>query len=94
MLNPDYKSVYANPNDNLEFLTQIDDDRFESQTIERKQVENSNGGKEISKSRFSAVREHIEKTMCGFANANGGLLVLGITKTGDFAGIDHLSGKQ
>ena len=94
MLIPDYKSVYANPNDNLEFLTQTDDDRFESQTIERKQVGISNGGKEISKSRISAAREHIEKTMCGFANANGGLLVLGITTTGDFAGIEHLSEKQ
>lgn len=51
-------------------------------------------GKYLSKSDHSSVRRHIEETMCGFANANGGLLVVGISKYGDILGIDHLTEKQ
>ena len=94
MKKPDFSSVYHNPTNYRDFITHARDDDFEGQHFDRKQIGNTAETYRVSKSVLSSTKEHIEKTMSGFANATGGLLVVGISKTGEIKGIDHLSDSQ
>lgn len=94
MAKPNFKSVYENPCAHWDFITQPYDSDFEGQTFDRKQIGNTENSGTLGRSALSATQKHIEKTISGFANATGGLLVLGISKTGDVLGIDQLNEEQ
>jgi predicted HTH transcriptional regulator len=87
MQNP--KTVFNTPEDYLDFLTAPSDDDFESQYFDRKEA--SRAGQDIKN-----FKKQIVETISAFANENkdGGLLVLGISKSGELKGIEHLSEKQ
>ncbi len=94
MSKPDFKSVFSNPSDHIDFLCQKTDSDFEGQHFDRKQAGRPDGNGALSKSQLGSIRELVESTMSGFANADGGVLILGIEKSGIVFGVDHLNEGQ
>src|SRR6266571_8724257 len=96
MQRPSPRQVFDSPKDAWAFLTQPSDDDFEGQHFERKVVGRPSIGEAISKTALEGIRELVIKTVSAFANSNveGGLLVLGISTTGDVIGVDHLGEDQ
>ena len=91
---PHFKSVYQDPNRYRDFICQHLDADFEGQHFDRKQIGQSTTNGNVSKSSLSSINEHIERTISAFANATGGLLIVGVASNGDLLGIDHLSENQ
>src|SRR5712664_405736 len=96
MQRPSPRRVFDNPQEAWAYLTQQSDDGFEGQHFDRKEVGRSETGTVISKSTLDGTREHVVKTVSAFANTNaeGGLLVLGISSSGDVFGVDHHTEEQ
>ncbi|MCY4532211.1 MAG: putative DNA binding domain-containing protein [Gammaproteobacteria bacterium] len=94
MSTPDYRNVYADPASHVDFITVDEDIGFEGQHFDRKQASRTNTNGAVTRNEYEKIKELIESTMSAFANADGGLLVLGVTKTGDIAGLDHLNENQ
>jgi predicted HTH transcriptional regulator len=88
--------IFNNPHHYVDFLTAQSDDDFKGQYLERKEAgklkKNGNG----NSSTLNRLKEQIIETISAFANENkeGGLLVLGISKSGELTGIEHLQEKQ
>lgn len=91
---PDYRAVYRDPDSYLDFIEGRHDNDFEGQHYERKQVGRNDGATRVSKSQFNDFVSKVAKTMSGFANASGGLLIVGVSSNGEVLGIDHLSDSQ
>ena len=72
-----------------------DDADVEDQLFDRKEVPRAINGA-VPQSALRDFREQIRETVSAFANTNsaGGLLILGISKTGELCGVDHLSDAQ
>ncbi len=96
MSRPSPRRVFDDPQFAWAFLTQPTDDDFEGQHFDRKEAGRPVGSAAISKSALDGIKELVIKTVSAFANSNveGGLLVLGISSTGEVAGIDHLGEDQ
>ena len=94
MHTPDYKSVFLDPASHVDFIRVPEDDTFEGQNFDRKQASRTGAGGALPKSEFQRLKEMVEATMSAFANASGGLLVLGVTKAGEISGLDHLTENQ
>ncbi len=77
-------------------MTHPKDDEFEGQHFDRKEAGRLVGSAPVSRSALDGVKELVVKTVSAFANSNveGGLLVLGISSTGEVVGIDHLGEDQ
>jgi predicted HTH transcriptional regulator len=90
------RQVFDDPHSAWAFLTQPNDDDFEGQHFDRKEAGRSVGGAGITKSALEGVKELVIKTVSAFANSNveGGLLILGISSSGEVVGIDHLNEDQ
>jgi predicted HTH transcriptional regulator len=85
--------IFENPSDFMSFLTSGSDNDFESQFFDRKEVGRTNDGL-MSQNTIDNVTSQIKECVSAFANAEGGLLVLGISKVGSIKGIGHLSENQ
>ena len=94
MPTPSYKSVFADPGSHVDFFTVAEDNEFEGQHFDRKQASRADINGALSKNEFEKLKELIESTISAFANADGGVLVLGVTKCGDVAGLGHLKESQ
>jgi predicted HTH transcriptional regulator len=96
MSRPRPRRVFDVPQSAWAFLTQPTDDNFEGQHFDRKEAGRPQGGAPVSKNALDKVRELVIKTVSAFANTNfeGGLLVLGISSSGEVIGIDHLNEDQ
>ena len=96
MSRPNPRSVFDDPSRYWTYLTQPTDDRFEGQHFDRKEAGRPQPGRTLSSSALSSVKDLVVKTISAFANSNaeGGLLVLGITSRGEVSGIDHLTEDQ
>lgn len=83
MIRPKPKEVYDNPNSYLDFLQLASDDEFECQFFDRKELPSDPRDEDNFKKK-------IVKCVSAFANSNteGGLLVLGVSSTGEFKGIN------
>jgi len=90
---PKPREVFDVPEQFWHFLTAPSDPEFEDQFFDRKEA-GFNGT--ISKSQLSELLEQIKGCVSAFSNANrdGGLLVIGISSTGEFKSIDHLTDEQ
>jgi predicted HTH transcriptional regulator len=88
--------VFDDPPSAWSFLTQPNDDEFEGQHFDRKEAGRPVSNGPITRSALDGVKELVIKTVSAFANSNveGGLLVLGISSTGEVVGIDHLGEEQ
>ena len=77
--------IIANPSNYINFITSKN---FEGQWFERKEV--------VQEVSLKNLKESILKTASGFANSNreGGIIVLGVTDSGDISGIQENSGTE
>jgi predicted HTH transcriptional regulator len=93
---PSPRDVFDNPEEYWDFITLSSDDDFEGKQFDRKEVGLVGDNGRISSSQLSSVKDQIQKCISGFANANrtGGLLIVGVSKTGDIKGINHLRENQ
>ena len=91
---PTPKDVYDNPELNWSFITSASDDEFEGQHFDRKEAGRVGDNGLISPSQLSKVREQITECISAFTNAQGGLLVVGVSSTGDVKGLGHLNEEQ
>lgn len=93
MARPNPREVFDDPASHWSFLTTPRDDDFEGKHFDRKQAGQIQAGGGIDKKELDNVRKLVTKTASAFANSNqqGGLLVLGITSSGQVEGVDHLS---
>jgi len=88
--------VYNNPENYISFLTTASDNDFENQFFDRKEVGrvNNNNINTVSKSTIDNVISQIKECVSAFANAEGGLLVLGVSSNGVIKGLLHLLESQ
>ncbi len=93
---PTPREVFDHPEQYWGFLTAATDIEFEGQYFDRKEVGQPGTSGKASDSRISDLKKQLQECISAFANANksGGLLVVGISKTGEVAGIDHLTENQ
>lgn len=91
------KEIFDNPDQHLDFLTESNDRDFEGQYFDRKEVCRPNDNGIVSNAELKRFKnEQIAESVSAFANGNreGGLLVLGISSTGDIPGLSHLNENQ
>jgi predicted HTH transcriptional regulator len=93
---PTPKEVFDNPEPYWSFLTAATDVEFEGQYFDRKEVGQPGTSGKASDSQVGELKKQLQECISAFANKNklGGLLVIGISKIGEVAGIDHLTENQ
>jgi predicted HTH transcriptional regulator len=87
--------AFENFSVHLATFTAESDVAAEGQLFERKGISRPSNGN-VSQSAIREIREQIRETVSAFANSNdvGGLMVIGIAKTGDVQGLAHLTDAQ
>lgn len=93
---PNPKDVFDNYAQYWTFITSSSDDAFEGQYFDRKEAGRVGANGLVSPSTLNGIKEHITECISGFANANhaGGLLVIGVSSTGEVKGTCHLREHQ
>ncbi len=93
---PKPRQLFDDPTTYWHLITATNDEAFESQTTDRKEAGHPDASGRCSQSQLKNVQDAIQHTVSAFANSNrdGGLLVLGVSKTGEVTGIDHLTDDQ
>lgn len=86
--------VFNDPDNFITFITCVSDSDFEGQYFDRKEAGRALNGNPVSQSNLDGVISQIKECVSAFANADGGLLVLGISSEGVIKGIQHLSENQ
>lgn len=88
--------VFENPNNHWPLLTSSQDVELEDQHFDRKEAGTPDSSGKVSPSQISSLIDHSTATISAFANDNhdGGLLVIGISKTGEVKGLSHLTDVQ
>lgn len=76
----DPQAIFQEPDKYIQYLTSAS----EGQYFDRKEVWND------SKEKLKEACKSIKETISAFANARGGLLIIGINDDGVFVGLDHL----
>jgi hypothetical protein len=94
MTPPKPKQVYENPDAYWAFVTSARDADFEGQHFDRKEAGRPGTDGTANKAMLRNVRDQIEECVSAFANATGGLLVLGVSSTGAVMGLKHLNEEQ
>jgi predicted HTH transcriptional regulator len=94
MTAPKPKQVYDDPDAYWDFVTVTTDATFEGQNFDRKEAGRPEADGTTHNSKLGGVRNQIEECVSAFANATGGLLVLGISSNGAVAGLRHLNESQ
>ncbi len=93
---PTPKEVFENYQQHWNFITANSDDAFEGQHFDRKEIPTGLNG-QVDKNDLKRFKmERVAACISAFANSNrdGGLLVLGVSKTGEIKGISHLSERE
>lgn len=90
LLKPDFVSVYQDPDSHADYICVVSDSDFEGQAFDRKQAGKEKEKELFRKADLSELVENVEKTVSAFANATGGLLVVGVSKSGRLLGVSHL----
>jgi len=94
---PTPRSIFENPDQYLDFLTQPNDRDFESQFFDRKQLPPPNQMGMVKDQDLAKFKsDNIAPTLSAFSNQNqeGGLLVVGISSKGELLGLSSLSENQ
>jgi predicted HTH transcriptional regulator len=88
--------VFNHPERFWDLLTAATDVELEDQFFDRKEACRPDEHGKIRSSHLSGLIDELTATISAFANENhdGGLLVLGISKTGELRGLGHLSENQ
>jgi predicted HTH transcriptional regulator len=88
------REIFDDPANYLNLLTSISDNDFEGQYYDRKEAGRVLNGNSVSQNNFDGITSQIKECVSAFANADGGLLVLGVSSNGAIKGIQHLSESQ
>lgn len=91
---PNPHEVYNDPINYMNFITLVSDSDFESQYFDRKEAGRITNGNSVSQSNIDGIASQIKECVSAFANADGGLLVLGVSSNGSIKGVHHLSERQ
>jgi hypothetical protein len=75
------KQVYDNPDAYWDFVTVTADVNFEGQHFDRKEAGRLEADGTTHNAKLSGARDQIVECVSAFANATGGLLVLGVSNT-------------
>lgn len=94
MTAPKPKKVYDDPDAYWDFVTVATDTTFEGQHFDRKEAGRMEADGTVHKAKLKNIRDQIEECVSAFANASGGLLVLGVSSTGAVMGLKHLNEEQ
>ncbi len=88
--------VFENPDQHWSLLTSSQDVELEDQHFDRKEAGITDSNGKVSSSQISSLIDHAKDTISAFANENrdGGLLVIGISKTCEVKGLSHLTDAQ
>ena len=94
MLDP--RALFDDFQRHLPHLTARNDADVEDQFLDRKEACKADPSGTVSNSQVSNLRDQVVECISAFANTNhqGGLVVVGISKTGEVRGINHLSDQQ
>lgn len=95
VLSLDPRIVFENFTQHLPRFTVATDADIEDQCFDRKVIPRPPNGN-VSSKIIRDIKNQIQETVSAFANTNpeGGLLVIGISKTGEVHGINHLTDQQ
>jgi hypothetical protein len=85
--------VYENPDAYWSLITAIEDIEFEDQHFDRKEGGRPETDGHLGSNKLSEIIQQTKETISAFANSNkdGGLIVIGISKTGGVKGLSHLT---
>ena len=87
--------IYDDPQCHLPFIIAASDEACESQHFDRKEaLRPREGNRGCAPSEIKRLNDLVQETVSAFTNASGGLLVLGVSKTGELRGVDHLTENQ
>jgi predicted HTH transcriptional regulator len=88
--------VFEDPDKYWSLLTSARDVDLEDQFFDRKEACTADASGNVPKSQIGTLIDHLKATLSAFANENreGGLLALGISKTGEVKGLSHLNDEQ
>lgn len=88
---PDPAELFSDPKQYWDFITSTTDAEFENQHFDRKQAGNNGIA---TPSSIDKLQDEIKECISAFANHEGGVIIVGISKTGDIHGINHLNPDQ
>ena len=91
---PHLDDVFNRPDQHWEFITSRNDSQIEGQHFDRKQAGLIGDNGTVTPSSVSKLQEEIIECVSAFANHEGGLIIVGVSKTGDITGITHLQENQ
>jgi hypothetical protein len=86
MTAPKPKQVCNDPDAYWDFITVAADAIFEGQHFDRKEAGRPEADGTVHNSKLKNIRDQIEECVSAFANATGGLLVLGVSSAGTVMG--------
>lgn len=91
----DPRTVFEAFDQHIDRFKATSDADVEDQFFDRKDIQKP-ANANVSRSAINEIKEQIRQTVSAFANTNaeGGLLVIGISKTGELRGINHLTDDQ
>lgn len=90
----DPQDIFNNPVNYWGFITASTDAAFEGQHFDRKQAGYQDNEGKASSSSIDTLQEEIIECVSAFANNDGGLIIVGISKIGEITGINHLNEDQ
>lgn len=88
---PDPFELFSNPTQHWDFITARKDAEFESQHFDRKQAGNDGVA---SPSSVDKLQKEIVECVSAFANSEGGVIIVGVSKVGDIHGTKHVNSDQ
>jgi hypothetical protein len=90
------RAVFDDFTRHIAHFTAPSDCDVEDQFFDRKEIPVPSGAGNVASGTIRDIREQIRETVSAFANTNpeGGLLVLGISKSGEIVGVNHLTDQQ
>src|SRR6266496_1759835 len=93
---PEPRGVFEYPDRYWEFLTAPDDALLEDDRFDRKEACRPDSSGRVTVSQLSALREDLVATVSAFTNDSltGGLIILGISRSGEVKGTRHLADDQ
>lgn len=83
--------LFNDPKKYWDFITAKSDAEFENQHFDRKQAGNNGVA---TPSSIDKLQDEIKECVSAFANNEGGVILIGISKNGDVSGINHLNPDQ